>query len=61
MKYQFTREYFLNTNDGNILTTEERINDALELIKTEDDYIEVPCLVQCRNKEELCKTLGLSE
>ena len=28
---------------------------------TEDDYIEVPCLVQCRNKKELYKALGLSE
>lgn len=59
MKYQFTREYFLNTNDGNSLTTEERINDALELLQTADDYIEIPCLVKCRNKEELCKVLGL--
>lgn len=61
MEYQLTREYFLNTNDGNSLTTEERIEDALKMLKTADDYIEVYSPVKCYNKEDLYKVLGLLE
>ena len=61
MTHQFTREYFLDTNDGNALTTDERIEDALKLLQGEDDYIELANTVKCRNEEELRKALGLSK
>ena len=60
MKYLFTAEYFLNTNDGNALTTNERIADALKLLKDDEDYIEVSGYdIQCKNEHDLRETLGL--
>ena len=60
-KFEFKRTYFLNTNDGNILTTNERIAEALKLLQTEEDYIELSFTEKCHNEEELRKALGLIE
>lgn len=60
-KFKFKRTDFLNTNDGNILTTNERIAEALKLLQTEEDYIELSFTEKCHNEEELRKALGLIE
>lgn len=60
-KFEFKRAYFLDTNDGNALTTDERIAEALKLLQTEEDYIELSCTEKCHNEEELRKSLGLIE
>lgn len=57
-KFEFKRAYFLDT-DGNTQTTNERINEALKLLKTEEDYIELSSTEKCHNEEELRKALGL--
>lgn len=59
--YQFAKEYFLNTNDGNALTTDERIKDALKVLVNEGDYIELSSTEKCHNEEELRRALGLIE
>ena len=60
-KFEFKRTDFLNTNDGNILTTNERIAEALKLLQTGEDYIELSSTEKCHNEEELRKALGLIE
>ena len=60
-KFEFKKAYFLDTNDGNALTTDERIAEALKLLQTEEDYIELSCTEKCHNEEELRKALGLIE
>lgn len=61
MKYQFTKAYFLDTNDGNPLTTDARIDDALKLLKTKEDCIEILGFPKCYNREDLLKVLELSK
>lgn len=60
-KFEFKRADFLDTNDGNALTTDERIKDALKVLVNEGDYIELSCTEKCHNEEELRKALGLIE
>ena len=60
-KFEFKRAYFLDKNDGNKHTTDERINEALKLLNTEEDYIELSSAEKCHNEEELRKALGLIE
>lgn len=60
-KLEFKRADFLDTNDGNALTTDERIAEALKLLQTEEDYIELYINDKCYNEEELRKALGLIE
>lgn len=57
--FKTNRSYFINTNDGNesLPTTEARINDAIHLLKTDEDCIELEDGTKCYNKQQLEKAL----
>lgn len=56
-KYEFTYEYFMNTDDGLQLSVHKRIEEALKLLENEGDYIEFPDGVKCQNKAEVSNAI----
>jgi hypothetical protein len=55
-KYSFNYSYF-TTGDGNGMSIQERIQEALALLTKNGDYIEFEDGRKCQNKEELISIL----
>lgn len=56
-KYEFSYEFFTDTNDGQVLSSYQRIEEAIKSLKNNDDYIELPDGTKCYNREDLDKAV----
>ena len=48
---------YFDVKDGNVMTLEERIQEALKLLQGENDYIELEDGKLCHNEQELRNAL----